>query len=60
MPSSDSDSGDDGGRAGPSWFSVMLGSAEEDAAGPPEAALMKRVPDCRLSSSSHSSSRSVT
>ena len=37
MPSSDSDSGDeltthDGGRAGPSWFSVMVGSAEGDAA----------------------------
>lgn len=42
MPSSDSDSGDDG--AGPSWFSVMVGSAEEDAAGLPEAAPMKRVP----------------
>ena len=42
MPSSDSDSGDDG--AGPSWFSVMVGSAEEDDAGLPEAAPMKRVP----------------
>ena len=57
MPSSDSDPGDGGGRAGPSWFSVMVRAAEEDAAGLPEASLMNREPVWLLSSSSRRSCR---